>query len=183
VADRIGAIDAVEGLLAKARIASFDRQTALEESFLRKASEEKPASYRARIALAEFYLAPGRSGLPAAEAAARDALRLDPGRSDAYGVLAAVFAERGDWSELDGILAEAEREVPDDRYPQFRAAERLVAAGRHLDRAEHYLRAYLAQEPEGNRPTAAEATRQMDRLVDLRRKLERNPSRTERALP
>jgi tetratricopeptide (TPR) repeat protein len=181
VADRICAIELPEGLLAKARIASFDRQPDLEESLLRKASEAQPARYRARIALAEFQLA--HAGMPAAEAAARDALRLDPGRADAYAVLAALYADRGDWAELDAVLAGAEREVPDDLYPEFRAADRLLAGGRHADRAERYLRAYLAQEPEGSRPTAAEASRQLARALDLRRKLDRNVGRTERALP
>jgi hypothetical protein len=183
VADRIGAIDGPEGLLAKARLAAFDRQPSQQETFLRKAAEAQPASYRARIALAEFYLAPGRSGLPAAEAAARDALQVDPGRSDAYAVLAAAYADRGAWNDLDAVLAEADREVPDDRYPEFRAAERLMAAGNQPDRAERYLRAYLSQEPEGNRPATAEANRQLERAVELRRKLDRNPGRTERALP
>jgi hypothetical protein len=182
VADRICGIDAPEGLLAKARIARFDRQPALEEALLRKAAEAQPASYRARIALAEFYLAPERTGLPAAEAAARDALRLDPGRSDAYAVLAAVYADRGSWAELDALLAEARREVPDDLYPAFRAGERLLAGGRQAERAERYLRLYLAQEPEGNRPTAAEANRQLERVLALRRTLDRH-GRTERERP
>jgi hypothetical protein len=183
VADRIGAIDLPEGLLAKARIAAYDKQPALQESLLRQAVEAQPASYRARIALAEFYLAPGRTGLAAAEATARDAVRLAPGRSDAYAVLAAVCAGRGAWTELDAVLAEAEREVPDDLYPQFRAAELLIAAGHHLDRAERYLRVYLAQEAEGNRPTAAEASRQLEHVLDLQRKLDHTAGRTERALP
>jgi hypothetical protein len=183
VAERIGAIDPAEGLLAKARIASFDKQPALQESLLRKAAEAQPPSYRARIALAEFCLAPERTGLSAAEAAARDAIRLEPGRSDAYAVLAAVYADRGSWTELDAVLALAEREVPDDPYPQFRAAERLIATGRHLDRAERYLRAYLAEEPEGNRPTTAEANRQLEHVLDLRRRLDRSAGGTERALP
>jgi tetratricopeptide (TPR) repeat protein len=37
------------------------------------------------------------------------------------------------------------------------AAERLLATGRDLGRAESYLRLYLGQEPEGNQPTASEA--------------------------
>jgi hypothetical protein len=63
---------------------------------------------------------------------------------------------------LDGGVAKyhrqlAARDVPDDPVPYHRAAERLLAAGRDLARAERYLRVYLAQEPEGNQPTAAEA--------------------------
>ena len=182
VAERIAAIDPPAGLLAKARIASYDKQPALEESLLRKAAEAQPPSYRARIALAEFYLA-RQTNLPAAEAAAKDALRLDPGRADAYAVLAGIYAERQSWTELDAVLAAAEREVPDDLYPQFRAAEQLTAARHHLDLAERYLRAYLTQEPEGNRPTTAEANRQLERIVELRRRFDRNRGTSERALP
>jgi tetratricopeptide (TPR) repeat protein len=55
------------------------------------------------------------------------------------------------------MLAVALREVPDDPVPHYRAAERLLAAGRDPIRAERYLRVYLAQEPEGNQPSASEA--------------------------
>jgi hypothetical protein len=183
VADRIGAIDPAEGLLARARIAAFDKQAGLQESLLRKAAEAQPASYRARIALAEFCLAPEHRNADGAERAAREAIRLDRGRSDAYAALASVYADRGSWNELDATLAEAERETPDDLYPEFRAAERLAAAGHQLDRAERYLRAYLAEAPEGNRPSLAEATRALDHVSELRRRFDRNGSRTEGALP
>ena len=83
-------------------------------------------------------------------------MNLDPGRVAAYAVLAALYADRGDWSDLDATLAAALREVPDDAVPHYRAAERLLAAGRDPVRAERYLRVYLAQEPEGNQPTASE---------------------------
>jgi predicted Zn-dependent protease len=164
-ASRIAALDPAEGYLAKARIASYDKQPAQAEAFLKKAAEAYPPSYRAAIALAEFYLAPEHPNLAAAEAAARDALRIDPGRADAYAALAAAYAARSAWNELDATLADAVREVPDDLYPQYRAAETLLARGQSLDRAERYLRAYIAQEPEGNRPSAADARRVLDRVL------------------
>jgi hypothetical protein len=58
---------------------------------------------------------------------------------------------------MEAILAAASRQIPDDPVPYYRAAERLLATGRDLARAESYLRRYLSQEPEGNQPTAAEA--------------------------
>jgi hypothetical protein len=58
---------------------------------------------------------------------------------------------------LESILTESVREVPDDLAPYYRAAERLLAAGRDTVRAERYLRVYLAQEAEGNEPHLAEA--------------------------
>ncbi len=164
-ADRIAAIDPAEGFLAKARIAAYEKQPAQAEAFLKKAAEVRPASYRAAIALAEFYLAPEHPDPSAAEAAAREALRIDPGRADAYAALAAVYAGRGAWADLDATLADAAREVPDDRYPLYRAAETLLARAEGMDRAERYLRAYIAQEPEGNRPSLTEARRELDRIA------------------
>ena len=157
VAGRIAGIDAVEGLLARARIAEFQKQIATREAMLRQAAESQPPSYKAHIALAQFYLESGHSNLAAAEAQAKAAMNLEPGRVDGYALLAAIYADRAAWSELDSTLAAALREVPDDPVPHYRAAERLLAAGRDPNRAERYLRVYLAQEPEGNQPSASEA--------------------------
>lgn len=69
---------------------------------------------------------------------------------DAYSVLAEVCVDRSDWSALDSILQEAGKEVPDDLAPQYRAAERLLAAHHDPARAERHLRTYLGQVAEGN---------------------------------
>lgn len=169
VAERIAALDPAEGFLAKARLAAFDGRTAKAGALLQQAAEVRPPGYRAQIAVAEFYLAPEHPNLAAAEAAARSALGLDPGRTDAYAVLADVYADRGSWDELDATLAEAAHRAPEDLYPCYRAAGRLIAGGHNLERAERYLRAYLAQEPEGNRPSTADATRELNRLDEARR--------------
>jgi tetratricopeptide (TPR) repeat protein len=157
VAGRIAGIDAVEGFLARARIAGFQKQVAAREAMLRQAAQSQPPTYKARIALAQFYLEAGHSNLSAAEEQAKAAMNLDPGRVEAYALLAVVYADRSAWSELDSTLAAALREVPDNPVPHYRAAERLLAAGREPIRAERYLRVYLAQEPEGNQPSASEA--------------------------
>ena len=157
IAVRIAGIDAVEGLLARARIAGFQKQTAVRETALRQAADTQPPRYKAHIALAQFYRESGHSNASAAEAQAKAAMNLDPGRVDAYALLAAIYADGGAWSELDATLAAALREVPDDLAPHYRAAERLLAGGRDTARAERYLRVYLTQEPEGNQPSASEA--------------------------
>ena len=169
VARRIAALDPVEGFLAKARVASARSDAATAEVLLRRAAGVQPPSYRACLALAEFYLAPEHANLGAAEAMARELVGLDPGRSDGYSVLAAVYAGRGSWDELDRILAEAVRNVPDDLSPYYRAATQLIARGADFDRAERYLCAYRAQEPEGNRPTIADADRSLTRVAAARR--------------
>ena len=158
-ADRIAALDASEGWLARARIAQFKQDARQEEEMLHQACQAQPPSYRARLVLAEFYLA--RHNLDAAEQQARAALGLDAGRVAAYGILASVYAARGQWNELESTLAAAETAVPDDLTPYYHAAESLLAAGRDRPRAARYLRKYLSEEPEGNEPTAVEAKKKL----------------------
>ena len=156
VAERIGELDAPEGFLAKARIAAFDKQTAETESLLRKAAQAQPPSYRAHIALAQFYRAREHSDPGAAETVAKEALKLDRSRVESYAILAEVYAGRAEWSALEAILTEASRQVPDDLVPYYQAANSLLSTGRDPARAERYLRAYLGPEPEGNEPPPAE---------------------------
>jgi tetratricopeptide (TPR) repeat protein len=157
ISERIAAVDPAEGYLAKARIAAFHKQSADAEAFTRQAAEAHPPSYRARIALAELCIAREGPGSEAAEAQANAALKLDGSRADAHAMLASIYAARADWSALEAALGAASRQNPGDAVPYYRAAERLLASGRDLARAERYLRVYLAQEPEGNEPTLAEA--------------------------
>ena len=157
ISDRIATLDGAEGFLAKARIAESRKQISETEAWLRQAAEAQPPKYRARVALAEFYSAPGHSKPRAAETQAREALKLDPGRSAAYGVLAQLYADQDDWNALEAVLTTAAHEVPDDLAPYYRAAERLAASGRDAARAERYVQLYLSQEPEGNQPSAADA--------------------------
>jgi hypothetical protein len=121
-----------------------------QEKNLRKAVDASPDSYRARIALARF---------TDSEEQALRAVEIDATRVDAYAILAAIYADRADWEKLDGILAAATKNVPDDLTPYYRAAERLVAKRRALNRAAGLLKTYLSQPPEGNQPTIADAQR------------------------
>ena len=148
IAARIASIDAAEGFLAQARIAEFHRDRAAQEAALRSAVHAAPENYRAHLALAQ---------LANDEAQARAAIEIDPGRADAYSVLAGIYASRGAWEELDSILAAASRAVPDDAAPLYRAAERLCGSGRDRERADRYLRMYLERPPEGNEPSTAQA--------------------------
>jgi tetratricopeptide (TPR) repeat protein len=165
VAQRIAGLDPAEGLLAKARIAVARSDFVAEEILLRRAAEIQPPSYRARLALAEFYAAPEHSNPGAAEVSARELIKLDPGRSDGYAVLADVYASRGSWDELERVLAEAAHAVPDDLFPYYRAGERLIARGVDFNRAERYFRTYREQEAEGNRPTLGDADRNLARIA------------------
>ena len=102
-------------------------------------------------------MAPAHSNWDAAEAQAKAAVSLCPGRADAYAILADIYAGRAQWGELDAILAAAQKEAPDDLVAFYRAATRLVATGQDPARAQRYLRTYQTQEPDGNEPSVAAA--------------------------
>ena len=161
-AGRLRGIDAAEGLLAQARMASFQKRTADAEKFLHQAAEVQPASYKARIALAQFYGASEPPNWDGAASAANGALALDHTRVDAYSILAEAHAARAEWAELDALLDTASRDVPDDLTPYYRAAQRLLLLGRETPRAQRYLRLYLSQPVEGNEPSAADARAKLD---------------------
>jgi tetratricopeptide (TPR) repeat protein len=156
-AARITAIDLSEGYLAKARLAGFRKEAGRVEGLLKKAVEADPGNFRAREALATYELAPEHQNLDIAAAQGRDAIACDHGRVLGYSILAEVYAAQESWSELDALLETAEKNVPDDLTPYFRAADRLLRTGRDPARAERYLRKYVSQEPEGNEPTLATA--------------------------
>jgi tetratricopeptide (TPR) repeat protein len=144
VARRIDAIDPAEGLMAQAELSPGEAQ-----DLYRKAVACRPLNYRARIALARSYLEKPRQNRHAAEEQARAAIGIDSGRVDAYAILARLYAEEGRWSDLDTLLETAERSVPDDLTPYYRAGE---AAHRDSGRARRYFQHYLTQPPEGNEP-------------------------------
>jgi tetratricopeptide (TPR) repeat protein len=156
-AQRIGRIDRAAGFLAQARIADFHKQAAEMESLLRQAAQAQPPSYHAYIELGQFYLGSDHRNLEAAESAAKEALKLDRGRVEAYAILAIVYSEHGESEALDRMVAEASHYNADDRAPYYRAADNLLRNRRDPARAERYLRAYLEQEPEGNEPPASQA--------------------------
>ena len=170
VARKISELDAAEGLLAEARVASFRKQVNEAGKLLRQASGLQPQNYRARVALARFYVAPESFNPAMASSVAKDLLKLDSGRVEPYAILAQVYAEQGEWNVLDSVLNEAARQEPDDLAPYYRAAETLLAKRREPARAERYLRVYLEQEPEGNEPTVADARRKLAAANSFERK-------------
>ncbi len=161
-AERIARIDAAQGLLALARIAHFERDYPREEALLRKATDAAPGKYKVRIALAQFYTRE-RVDWPAAAQHAAAAIKVDPTRADGYSILSEALAAQAKWLELEAALAEAERNVPDDLTPYYRAAQSAIAA--KPDLATAYLRKYMTQEPEGNEPPLVDARRQVKRIT------------------
>ncbi|HEV8130180.1 MAG TPA: hypothetical protein VGQ81_02935 [Acidobacteriota bacterium] len=82
-------------------------------------------------------------------------LRLEPGRASPYKVLAAVLARQQRWADLDQLLGQAERNVPDNLSPYIEAGYALYMEDKDLPRAERYFRKYLTQEPEAGAPHLA----------------------------
>jgi tetratricopeptide (TPR) repeat protein len=163
IAARIARVDAVQGYLAQARLAEVAGELSHEEAMLRKAVETGPSHYRARVALAAFLLSHGNGEAARQEAAVAE--KIDSTRVDAYAVTAAANARLGHVSELESLVGTAEKQVPDDLSPYFRAAEVLLATGQELERAQRYLRRYMAAEPEGNAPSLSDARAKLEQVL------------------
>ncbi len=151
--------------LARATGAEEKKDVSAAEQWLLKAAQADPRNYEAQDRLAHLYIGSERHDLKQAERYARAALALDAGRSGAYAVLAAIFAEQGRWTDLDAMLAQSEHADSDDLVPYFEAGKALVATGRDNSRAERYLKKYLAQEAEGGQPQQGHAHWQLGLLM------------------
>ena len=157
----------LEGYLALARLAETSGDWPRQEAMLRQAAEAGPSQYRPRITLVQFLLARGQ--MEAAREQAAIAMNIDTTRVESYTVLAAAYAWRGQKNELATLLTAADRQVPDDLSPRYRAAEVLFSSGRDLDGAQRYFRRYLDAEPEGNAPTWPDARGKLELVLAKRR--------------
>ncbi len=152
MADEIARLNVSEGYLARRRLIQDGKNGREEEVLYLKAAESDPRGYEVRILLSDFYAADGRRRLDLSERYAREALKLDPGRVEAYIRLARQYATQRRAEDLDALLASTETNVPDDLRPFFEAGQTLLEAGGDLTRAERCLRKYLTQEPEAGAP-------------------------------
>ncbi len=152
LAGQIAQVDPLEGYLAQAELTETTAEGNLKaEAALKKAVEDFPRDYGARCALAEFYTTRALN-YALAEREAKAAAAVAPDRARAYAALSAIYVRQHKWDELDEMLAQAEKAVPDDFNPTFQAGRSLVLEGGDTDRAERYLRRYLTQEAEGEEP-------------------------------
>jgi tetratricopeptide (TPR) repeat protein len=159
LADRMVRINPARGYLMKVEFATHEKRTAEVESLMQQAISADPKNYFARTEAANFYLRKGRANFTQAEEQAKQAIRIDPGRAPAYIALATIYTQQGRWKELDSLLGDSQREVPDDLAPFYQAAKSILTGDQtqELARAEKYIRAYLGQPPEGNEPSLAAA--------------------------
>ena len=172
IPDQIMKIDPVRGYFAMTDLARFDKQHDRVDGLLRKAVEARPASFDAQLQLGNYCAFSDRKKFEEAENRAREARRIDPDRVGAHSLLAAVLVQEGKWTELDRALADAEKAVPDNLWPYFRAAANCIVTKTELPRAEQYIRKYLAQEPEPNMPSVALAHWRLGQSLE---KQERTP--------
>jgi tetratricopeptide (TPR) repeat protein len=155
VVDELKAWHPVWGYLAEAKLVQDVDETRTEKA-LEQASAAGPGFYLAQASLAEFYSnVPTR--LADAERLAKICIQLDPGRAAAYGILARVYAAQRRNTELDRVLAQSEKQVPDDLSPYYFAAKTLISHNGDVSRAEQYTRKYLSKSPEGRAPGVEEA--------------------------
>jgi len=149
-------IDPARGYLAQARKANIEKQTDSIESLYLKAMEANPKNYSAHLTVSGYYANVAKK-YDLAEQHSREALKIDADRIAAYNSLAGLYAFQARWQDLDTIIAQAEKAVPDNPAPYFFAARVLSGSGKDNARAERYLLKYLSAEPEINGPSFAQA--------------------------
>jgi tetratricopeptide (TPR) repeat protein len=159
LATHVTQLDAAQGYLLQVQFARHEKRTAEIEQLYKQALQAAPSNYNAQVGLAGFYLDPERPQFPQAEEHARLALKIDPRRTAAFVVLATAAAKQGHWGDLDQLLADSGKNIPDDFGPYYQAGKAILLSGdgSQLARAESCFRKYLTQPPEGNSPDLAAA--------------------------
>lgn len=166
MATEIAKLNAAQGFAAQAAIAADEKRTADVESNYRRAVQANPKDYDARISLAQFYMADDQKKYDQAEEQYRGATKIAPTRIDGYVGLARIYATRGQWTQLDLVLSESEREISDNLQPYYEAGLVLLNSTKELPRAERYLRKYMGQEAEGNSPSLPDAHWRLSQVLD-----------------
>ena len=164
--DRLLKADPVRANFVLADNARDAKQPEKIEGFYKMAVQANPKDYRARINLSRFYANDRSKNYAAAEENAREALKIDPTRSQAWGLMASILALQKKWGDLESTVAQAEKSVPDNLNPYYQAARIMIATGENFPLAEKYLRKYLTQEPEPNAPDFAAAHWQLSQLLE-----------------
>ncbi len=166
LADEIGKIDAARGLLAQANLAAKEKNSAKQDELYQKALAADRRSVRVLVEAAGFYVSDSQKKYDAAEKYALEALKLDEDVTGSYVVLAVVYANRERWKDLDAILAQLEKSIPDDLGPYYQSAKVRITSGKDLPRAERYFRKYLSTPPEGGEPPWAGAHWRLGQVLE-----------------
>ncbi|MCX6564661.1 MAG: tetratricopeptide repeat protein [Candidatus Aminicenantes bacterium] len=148
LAEELVRFDPVRGYIAQANFAHEERLESRVEGLYKKAVEADPRSYIALITLARSYGYGGQRNFALIEKYAREAMALDPGRVAAYDLIAQNLARLERWPDLEDLLVQAEKNVPDNLSPYIQAGRIVLQQGKDFERAERYFRKFLTQEPE-----------------------------------
>src|SRR5262249_12073399 len=162
----IARIDTVPGLLAKASLAARDKNPMKQEDFYRQALAAAPHDARVLRAAAGFYGSDAQKKFDLAEKYAIEAAKLEQDRIGPYAVLGIVYASTERWQDLDAVMAQAEKAVPDDLGAHYQAGKVALLSGKDLPRAERYFRKYLTVEPEGGEPNWAAAHWRLGQVLE-----------------
>jgi len=176
LAEEVEKLDPVRGYISQAAIAHQEGKNDRMEELYKKAVEADPQSYHALITLARSYSYGSQANVELVQKYTSEALKLDPGRIAAYSLLAQSYARQARWQELDDILDQAEKNVPDNLNPYFQAGRVVFQQGKDFARAERYFRKYLTQDPE---PPSASPAQVYWRLGQTLEKLNRRAEAVE----
>jgi tetratricopeptide (TPR) repeat protein len=156
---QIMAVNKVDGHIAKIRLLQQQSPVPageIEQAWVQAVMAD-PSRYEPHVNLASIYAGGTAPRWELAEKEALTARKIDADRTAPYTILAGVYAAGERWAELDALLAEAEKTIPDNLSPYLRASGALLTTGKDLARAERYARKYLSQDPEPNSTTPAVA--------------------------
>ena len=159
----IAKLDPPRGLLAQAEYERHEKTSDGSELY-RKANETAGANYEAAAPYCNYLT--GQKRWEEAQKCAAALIKTAPDRSGGYALMAMIEASQAHWKELDAVLADAQKKVPDNLNPEFQAARILLGTGADNARAERYLRHYLTQEPEPGFPKLARAHWRLGQALD-----------------
>ncbi|HYL61207.1 MAG TPA: tetratricopeptide repeat protein [Candidatus Methylomirabilis sp.] len=159
LATHVTQLDAPQGYLLQVQFARHEKRVSEVEQFYKQAIQTAPNNYNAQVGLASLYLDQEKPQIPRAEEHARLALKIDSRRVAAFVVLATAAAKQARWDDLDQLLADTEKNIPDDFSPHYQAGKTILlsGSGSELARAESCFRKYLTQTPEAGTPPLAAA--------------------------
>ena len=166
IADQILKLDPRKGYEAKIEIAQVEKQgNKAIEDLVQASLKVEPESFEGHLAMFN-YLAGQQKKYAESEPHVRAAMAIHPDRVGPYTGEAALLVRLDRVQELDAFLAQAEKAVPDNLTPYFRAGVNLLDRKIDLPRAERYMRKYLTQEPEPVAPTYSQVHWRLGQVLE-----------------
>jgi tetratricopeptide (TPR) repeat protein len=163
VVDRIMRLDPVQAYHGEAALARHEKQLDRIDKLYLQAVKVQPRNYETHQKLADWYENLGK--FDDGEKHAREAIRIDPGRVYGHLSLITLLVDQNKMAELDLALKDAEKAIPDNLAPYYRAVAKCLERRMELPNCYAYLRKYLTREPEPDMPTHADAHRLMGNLL------------------